>query len=130
MRVASFEAIVRALNDAGVRYLIAGGMVPITASEFADARTRSRWIVEKGMTVLGFNSDRHRDAPVDVFVDVPFDFASEYERALRGEIKTGLVAPFVSLDTLIAMKAAAGRPRDQDDIEHLNWIREDQASND
>ena len=51
----------------------------------------------------------------------------EYAKALLGEIMPGLVARFVSLDTLIAMKKKAGRPRDQDDIQHLDWIREDHA---
>jgi len=30
---------------------------------------------------------------------------------------------FVSLPTLIAMKEAANRPRDIDDVQHLRWIQ-------
>jgi hypothetical protein len=166
MKLASFEAIVRALNEAGVRYLIAGGLavnahgylrftqdvdvvltlepdnilsafealarlgyrsiVPVTADEFADPLTRTHWITEKGMTVLGFFSDVHRETPVDVFVQVPFDFQMEYENALQGEVLPGLHTRFVSIDTLIKMKEAADRPRDRDDIQHLRWIVEDE----
>lgn len=166
MKLASFEGIVRALNEAGVRYLIAGGLavnahgylrftqdvdivlmlephnvlaafealgrlgyqpiVAVTAAELADPVTRSHWITEKGMTVLGFFSDAHRETPVDVLVQVPFDFELEYKNALRGEVLPGLETRFVSIDTLIRMKEAADRPRDRDDIQHLRWIVEDE----
>jgi len=163
--LASFEAIVRALNDSGVRYLIAGGLavvahgyvrltadvdlvvelrpdsarsvfralgelgyrpsVPVTAEEFANAAQRRRWIDEKGMRVLDFHSERHPLTSVDVFVQEPFDFDAEYDRALVAEIVSGLPVRFVSLDTLIAMKSAAGRPVDLEDVRHLRLIEAD-----
>ncbi|MEX2583653.1 MAG: hypothetical protein WD766_10280, partial [Gemmatimonadota bacterium] len=59
----------------------AAGRVKSVAEErsrgFADPVHRARWIEEKGMTVLSFHSDRHRETPVDVFVAEPFDFAEE-----------------------------------------------------
>jgi hypothetical protein len=167
MKLDAFEAVAKALNEAGVRYLVAGGLavnahgyvrftadidlvialdgeniisafaalarigyrptVPMTASQFADATQRERWIEEKGMQVLNFFSDRHRETSVDVFVYEPFDFEQEYERALAGEIAPGLPARFVSIPTLILMKEAAGRPRDLDDIQHLRWMLEDEG---
>lgn len=165
MRLQSFEAVVGALNDAGVRYLIAGGLavnahgylrfthdadlivqliaenvvsafnalevlgyhpvVPVDAREFADVEVREKWIREKGMTVLSFHSETHREMPVDVFVAVPFDFDVEFDRSLQGEVLPGLPARFVSIATLIEMKRAADRPRDRDDIQHLQWILEE-----
>ena len=104
MKLTSIETIFRALNDAGVRYLVAGGLavnahgylrltndvdlvvaldpenivqafkalatlgykplVPITAEQFADPALRRQWIDEKGMKVLNFFSDRHRETTV------------------------------------------------------------------
>lgn len=162
MKLASVEAILRALNDEGVRYLIAGGLavnahgyvrltqdvdlvialdhdnvlnafrvlatlgyrpiVPITAEQFADGELRARWIREKGMRVLNFFSNQHRETNIDVFVSEPFDIAAESANAMRGEIAPGVIAPFVSLTTLITMKMAANRPRDLDDIQHLQWL--------
>ncbi|WP_234981636.1 hypothetical protein [Fontimonas thermophila] len=156
----------KVLNEAGVRYLVAGGLavnahgyirftadidlvialdanniisafaalaligyrpaIPVTADQFADTTQRRRWIEEKGMQVLNFFSDRHRETSVDVFVYEPFDFEQEYERALVGEIAPGLPARFVSIPTLIHMKEAAGRPRDLDDIQHLRWMLEEE----
>jgi hypothetical protein len=129
MKLASFEAIVRALEDAGVRYLVADGpavnahgyqrfthdvdlviqlrpgnlipafralttlgyqpRVPVTAEQFSDEVQRRKWISEKGMLVLCFHSDRHRETPLDVFVTEPFDFDSEYNAVPKPELSRG-----------------------------------------
>lgn len=168
MRLAALEAVAEVLRDAGVRYLIAGGLavnahgylrftadidlvialdptnvhaafeglaragyrpsVPIRAEQLADASVRERWVNEKGMQVLNFFSDLHPATSVDVFVRTPFEFDREYDVALVGEVRPGLAARFVSLETLIRMKEEAGRPRDQDDMQHLRWILEDQEN--
>lgn len=165
MKLASLEAIVRSLNEGGVRYLIAGGLavnahgyirltqdvdlvialdpanivrafemlaklgykplVPVTAGEFSDPELRQQWIRDKGMKVLNFFSDRHRETNLDVFVTEPFDFQRESIDALQGELSPGVTVRFVSLPTLIAMKEAANRPRDIDDVQHLRRIQEE-----
>ena len=165
MKLASFEAIVKALQDADVRYLVAGGLavnahgylrltrdvdlviqldggnivaafaalstigyrplVPVTAQQFGDREQRERWIAEKGMRVLNFFSDVHRETAIDVFVTEPFDFEREAAAAWKAELAPGAVVSFVSIETLIEMKTLAGRPRDLDDIQHLRWIQED-----
>jgi hypothetical protein len=167
MRLASFEAIVRALNEAGVRYLVAGGlavnahgylrftkdvdfvvhlapdnierafaalgtlgyrpMVPITATQFADPALRESWIRDKGMQVLQFWSDLHRETPVDLFVTEPFPFDEEYGRALVKPLYGEFPVRFVSIPTLIRMKEAAGRTQDRVDIEYLRMRLEDNA---
>lgn len=169
MKLAAFEAIAAALRDAGVRYLVAGGIavnahgyvrltydvdlviqlkpanirpafqalaklgyhptVPVTADQFADEAQRARWMQDKGMQVLNFSSDLHRPVAVDVFVTEPFDFDAEYEAAMQGELAPGLTVRFVSIPTLIAMKRLANRPRDLDDIEHLQLIMEEKHRN-
>lgn len=100
-------------------------LVPITAAQFADADLRGQWIRDKGMKVLNFFSDRHRETNVDLFVTEPFDFERESANALVGALAPGVNARFVSLATLIAMKEEADRPRDRDDIQHLRWIMEE-----
>jgi len=164
MKLASFDALVSALQQAGVRYLIAGGLavnahgylrftkdvdvvlqlapdniqrafaalgtlgyrplVPITAAQFADDRQRESWVRDKGMVVLQFWSDSHRETPVDMFVSEPFGFEEEYQRALvkpLGQVEVR----FVTLPTLIRMKQAAGRPQDRIDMEYLRKRLED-----
>ena len=159
MRLASFEAIARALDEAGVRYLVAGGLavnahgylrftkdvdivvqlvsaniertfislrnlgyrpaVPITSEQFADAELRNSWIRDKGMQVLQFWSDAHRETPIDVFASEPFAFEEEYQRALVKPLYGTIPVRVVSISALIRMKQAAGREQDRIDIEHL-----------
>ncbi len=98
--------------------------VPIDADAFARPEQRQRWREEKGMQVLNFHSDAFPGTSVDIFVYEPFDFAHEYDIALRGELLPGIDVRFVSIPTLIRMKEEANHPRDLDDIQHLKWLQE------
>jgi len=159
MKLASFTVIASALENAGVRYLVVGGLavnahgylrftkdvdivvqlipenieraftalisagyrpaVPITASQFANAELRNGWIRDKGMMVLQFWSDAHRETPIDMFVSEPFPFDEEYKNALLKPLYEKLNVRFVTIPTLIRMKELAGRPQDQIDIDYL-----------
>ncbi|MDQ3562613.1 MAG: hypothetical protein M3436_00205 [Pseudomonadota bacterium] len=77
--------------------------MPVTAEAFSDKARRELWIKEKGMQVLNFFSDRHKSMSVDVFVTEPFEFDTEYDSALKGELAPGLPVRFVSIPTLIRM---------------------------
>jgi hypothetical protein len=161
MKLASIEAITRALDEAGVPFIVVGGLavaahgygrqtqdvdivirlqpdvrnafrglealgyrprIPVTAEGFASLEQRTRWIEEKGMTVLNFYSDQHRGTPVDVFVTEPFDFDEEYRLALVEEIAPGVPVRIVRLDCLLRLKQAAGRPQDLADIAELRLL--------
>jgi len=96
--------------------------VPVTAEGFADPEQRKRWIDEKGMTVLSFHSERHRDTPVDVFVREPFDFDSEHRLATVEEVAPGVTMHIVRLESLLQLKQDAGRPQDLADIAELRLL--------
>lgn len=159
MEVRSIEAVIRALNESRVHYVVVGGLavnahgferltrdldlviglqpdnilrglrallaigyspsIPVTPEEFADGSLRETWRREKSMLVLKLWSDLHRRTPLDVFVYEPFDFEDEFARAEPMEVAPGLAAPFVTLDTLLAMKRQAARPQDLMDIAAL-----------
>lgn len=110
----------KALSDIGYTPSIS-----ITAELFVQPEQRRRWIEEKGMQVLNFHSNAHPETSVDVFVHEPFDFAREYAEAMQGELLPRVVVRFVSIPTLIRMKQVAGRVRDLDDIQHLQWLQKD-----
>lgn len=162
MKRASFEAIVRALNDAGVPFILVGGLavnahgygrytgdvdlvvhlhpdvidnaftalsglgykprVPVTAREFGDAQLRARWISEKGMAVLNFHSDGHRETPIDIFVSEPFDFEREHSLAIVEEVAPGVPVHIIRLAALVRLKRAAGRPQDLADLDELRLL--------
>jgi hypothetical protein len=96
---------------------------PVRAADFADEQLRTSWIREKGMIVFQLVSDAHPSCPVDVFVNEPFDVASEHAQAPRFEIKPGTMVPVVRFETLVRLKQAANRPIDIDDIEKLRRLR-------
>ena len=167
MKLASFEALVAAFDNAGVRYLVAGGLavnaygylrftrdidvvvqlvpenverafaalkalgyrplVTVTASQFADRAMRESWIRDKGMQVLQFWGDAHRETPVDMFVREPFVFDEEYQRALVKPLGS-IAVRFVSLPTLMRMKEEAGRPQDKIDIDQLRMTLDRDAA--
>lgn len=167
MKLDSVQAILRALGEADVRFLVAGGLavnahgyhrftkdldlvveldpesvrglydalgrlgyrpsVPITADQFADPDLRETLFEEKGMRVLQFWSDEHRETPVDVFVREPFVFEEEYQRADVRELAEVGSVRVVSLDTLIRMKSEADRPEDREDVRHLRMREEDES---
>jgi predicted nucleotidyltransferase len=162
MKLASVEAIARALDQAGVPFIVVGGLavvahgygrqtqdldmvirlqpesvrnafraletlgyrprVPVTAEGFANPEQRARWVEEKGMTVLSFQSERHRETPVDVFVTEPFDFTEEYRLAMIEELAPGAPVHIVRLESLLRLKREAGRPQDLADIAELRLL--------
>lgn len=162
MRLTRLEAIFRALNEGGVRYIVVGGLaviahgfvrvtkdidlvfafdevnlargvrvlegvglrprIPISAEAFADAALRERWAAEKSMVVFQMSFFERDDAPIDIFIRPPFDFEAEYARAFRDEVAPDVLVPFVHIERLIAMKQAAGRPQDLEDIRRLRII--------
>jgi hypothetical protein len=93
--------------------------VPISESQFQDEALRKRWILEKGMQVLQLWSDLHIETPIDIFVEEPFPFDVEYDRALVKAMYGSIEVRFVSIPTLIRMKESANREQDRIDIEHL-----------
>lgn len=96
--------------------------VPVTAEGFGDPETRAGWIAEKGMTVLNFQSDQHRETPIDIFVTEPFDFPTEYQLSLVEDIAPGIPMRIVRLVTLLKMKRAVARPQDIADVAELEQI--------
>ncbi len=94
-------------------------IVPITSREFADKKKRKMWIGKKNMRALQFYSDKHKETSVDILVDEPFAFNTEYEKALIKVLGGDVDVRFVTLGTLLKMKKLAGRPKDLADIDDL-----------
>ncbi|MBT3257334.1 MAG: nucleotidyl transferase AbiEii/AbiGii toxin family protein [Deltaproteobacteria bacterium] len=165
------QQIVEALNNARVRYVVAGGLavvahgylrltmdidlvidlerdnllrglialetigyqprLPVTKEQFAHLQTRECWIKDRNMMVFPlWNPSDANGMVIDVFAKCPFDFADEYAKAKWMEIDGGPQVPFVGLDCLLKMKAAAARPKDLIDIEYLKKVRDETPAED
>ena len=119
LETANVRRALEALGSLGYR-----PVAPVSVEQFADPAIRETWVREKNMVVFGLHSPQHPDTPIDIFAKEPFDFEQEFQRALVGELAPGLEARFVSLETLIRMKTATGRERDQEDVRTLKQLKE------
>jgi hypothetical protein len=100
--------------------------VAITAEQLANANNRQRWIEEKAMRVLQFWSDQHPETPVDLFIDVPFDFDAELSGATWKQLRDVGTIPVLALPTLVKLKRAANREQDRIDLENLRLLYPEQ----
>jgi predicted nucleotidyltransferase len=146
------ENLLRSLNDADVRYVIIGatafaahGWVRATADVDLFVATDEANLARLRETLSRFGYDvtdasvedfrrfkillRQYDLPLDIhpFVAGVDDFERVWERRVvadLGEVR----APFASLEDLIAMKRAAGRPRDREDLLELERLRRERSA--
>lgn len=109
----NLRAALAALEGLGYR-----PRAPVSLAELLDPAQRRRWIDEKGLTVLSLWSPRMPATEVDVFVQEPFPFDAAYARALRVELGPTRVT-VAAIRDLVALKRAAGRPQDLEDVRAL-----------
>ena len=96
--------------------------VPVKLADFADPAIRAEWIRDKGMMVFQMYSDLSRMS-IDIFVKYPLDFDELWNQATKVDLP-GSSPRIASIDHLIRMKRAAGRPQDLLDIEKLGKLKQ------
>jgi len=98
---------------------------PIDAEAFAhrDQHLSARTVPEAQMLI--FHGEDPETTPVNVTMLQSLDFSHKYDQAMQSEVLPGLKVRFLSIPALIRMKQCTGRPRDLDDIQHLQWLEED-----
>lgn len=109
-----------ALDAAEVLDLVPVAPVPLRAA--ADPATLARWRWEKNMIAFGLRP-RSGTGPV---VDLLTELAVPFERLARNAVSRsveGVPITVASIDDLIAMKRAAGRPLDLADIGALESLK-------
>jgi hypothetical protein len=99
---------------------------PVDPRQFADPAVRERWRQESGMLVMSFWDPDNRRPTVDLFAGYPMDFTVLFQDS-RVLPLTGTTVRVASIDHLIAIKRAAARPKDLDDVERLLEIRDSPA---
>ena len=95
--------------------------IPEPLERIRDVEHVRRWRVEKNMLALNF---RTSDDTTDV--DLLVSHSGEFEQLLRRAVQVSIgdrTFSVASIDDLLAMKRASGRPQDVLDIQELQRIR-------
>jgi len=141
------ERLLASLNAADVHYVVIGatafaahGWVRATADLdlFVDPDPANLERLRNCLREFGYDVEdasvedfgnykillRQYDLPLDLhpFVMGIASFAEVWSRRVEDDLG-GVKAPFASLDDLIAMKRAAGRPKDAEDLRELERIK-------
>lgn len=95
--------------------------VPVPIESFEDEGERARWVREKNATVFSLWHPEEPGFQVDIFIEEPFDFDARYRRAAVVRLGDQEVR-VLSIDDLVEMKSATGRPRDLADVEALRAL--------
>jgi hypothetical protein len=96
--------------------------VPVKTRDLASEEKRKAWREEKGALVMTFYDPKAPFRQIDIFLENPLDFAHAYQRPRWFELR-GVRVPVASIEDLIQMKSGTGRPRDQEDLHHLDAIK-------
>ena len=139
-----FSDLLRIFNTKHVRYLVVGGQAVVQYAEPRFTKDLDLWVATEsrnakavyealrefgaplsGLTPNDFAMEGHfyqmgvPPTRVDILMGVlGVEFPGAWERRLRVDFG-GLLVPFISLDDLITVKRAVGRPQDMLDIQNL-----------
>ncbi len=95
--------------------------LPVALADFADPAIREDWVEHRNMLVFQLWDPENPERSVDVFVREPMDFRAMLSKAVI-KMLDGVPIRVACIAHMIALKQAAGRPRDLDDIDALKEI--------
>lgn len=95
--------------------------LPVTLADFSDPAKREDWVENRHMQVFQLWDPANPERSVDVFVREPLDFSAMLAAAVIKDLD-GVPIPVASIPHLVAMKQAAGRLQDHEDIRALQEI--------
>ena len=96
--------------------------LPVDPHTFADPDVRRSWAEDRNLTVFTMLDPREPLLEVDLFAESPIPFEELWEQAFVVQLE-GQAIRIASIDHLITMKEAAGRPQDLADVAALEALR-------
>lgn len=97
-------------------------MVPVSLEQFLEPATRSNWARDRSMVVLHWHDRNDPLRRVDLFIEEPIPFATLAAAAVEASL-SGVPVKICSLEHLIMMKEAVGRPQDLLDVQKLRALQ-------
>ena len=96
--------------------------IPVPSKELTKQERRQKWMEEKGAKVFTFVHQQKPFKQVDIFLSNPIDFEEAFKKKRVITMGNEFTITLISLDDLIVLKKASGRPRDLEDIKHLKRV--------
>ena len=97
-------------------------MLPVPLESLSDIELLREWHAQRNLEAFALRTPQLAGVTIDVLLFPPVDFAGMTARAVEYDV-AGTAIRVVSIDDLIALKKAVGRPIDLSDIEHLQRIK-------
>lgn len=113
----NLAALVEAARELGM-----SPVLPVDLDALSNVEQLARWHRERNMEVFALRAPGSGGVTLDVLLFPPVDFGGLHERAWMFQVADAPVVA-ASIDDLIALKQAVGRPIDLSDIEHLKRLK-------
>ena len=98
-------------------------LAPVSMTALKDVEQRRQWVEQKHMVAFALVPASPGAPTVDILIAPPIDIADALERGLHRHLSEVPVS-LAAIEDMIALKSAAGRRQDHDDIEHLERLRD------
>jgi len=97
-------------------------VLPVPLESLNDIELLRKWHAERNLEAFALRVSDPAGVTLDVLLFPPVEFAGMFARAVIFDV-AGTPVRVVSIDDLIALKQAVGRPIDLSDIEHLKRVK-------
>ncbi len=97
-------------------------VLPVPLESLSNIELLREWHAQRNLEAFALRTPELAGVTIDVLLFPPVEFAGMTARAVEFEI-AGTAIKVVSIDDLIALKSAVGRPIDISDVEHLQRIK-------
>ncbi len=97
-------------------------ILPVPLETLSELELLRQWHTERNLEAFALRAPELAGVTIDVLLFPPVEFADMTRRAIEFNVADTPIR-VVSIDDLIALKQAVGRPIDISDIEHLKRIK-------
>jgi len=97
-------------------------VLPVPLETLSNIELLRDWQAQRRLEAFALRTPELAGVTIDVLLFPPVDFTGMMKRAVEFDV-AGTTIKVVSIDDLIALKRAVGRPIDLSDIEHLQRVK-------
>lgn len=97
-------------------------VAPVNLVDLKNPQQRKQWAEEKHMVAFGLQAPAAGAPLLDILITPAIDVESALQRAVIQTVQEATIC-IAAVDDLIALKQAARRHQDMDDIQHLERLR-------